>query len=188
MATVDFGDSELFEQFEEKVPVAKHIRMTHDEEEGSDQLRELRQSLEECEERIQRLNAENEELKRKLNVLSRPSSIKIENSKTDGPLCHILFGNNSISKQYRQEIEDFVFHLVQKHLHEHNNDPDGSALHVNPHYSSFVIEESYKIKTSSTSKHIKDAFSMIGSVLYFTNFCVDKLGQPLLNENPQQTE
>ncbi|XP_051545190.1 zinc finger CCHC domain-containing protein 8-like [Myxocyprinus asiaticus] len=189
MAAVDFGDTELFEQFEEKVPVAKHIRMTHndddDDEEGSDQLR---QSLEECEERIQRLNAENEELKRKLNILSRPMGIKIENSKTDGPLYQVLFGNNSISKQHRQEIEDFIFHLVQKHLHEQNNVPDGSALHVNPHYSSFVMEESYKKKASCTSKHIKDAFSMIGSVLYFTNFCIDKLGQPLLNENPQLTE
>lgn len=29
---------------------------------------------------------------------------------------------------------------------------------------------------------------MVGSVLYFTSFCVDKLGQPLLNDNPQQTE
>ena len=29
---------------------------------------------------------------------------------------------------------------------------------------------------------------MVGSVLYFTTFCLDKLGQPLLNENPQQTD
>lgn len=29
---------------------------------------------------------------------------------------------------------------------------------------------------------------VVGSVLYFTNFCLDKLGQPILNENPQLTE
>lgn len=29
---------------------------------------------------------------------------------------------------------------------------------------------------------------VVGSVLYFTTFCLDKLGQPLLNENPQLTE
>lgn len=29
---------------------------------------------------------------------------------------------------------------------------------------------------------------VIGSVLYFTSFCVDKLGQPLLNESPQLTD
>ncbi|XP_051748754.1 zinc finger CCHC domain-containing protein 8 [Ctenopharyngodon idella] len=190
MAAVDFGDSELFDQFEEKAPA--HIRMIDegDDEEGesSDRLRELRQTLEVCEETIERLNAENEELKRKLNILSRPTGIKIADSKTDGPLCQVNYGNSIISKQCRKEIEDFIYCLVQKHLHECNNDKEGSALHVNPHHSSFVMEESYKAKTSSDSKHIKNAFSIIGSVLYFTNFCVDKLGQPLLNENPQLTE
>ncbi|KAG8456071.1 hypothetical protein GDO86_002027 [Hymenochirus boettgeri] len=29
---------------------------------------------------------------------------------------------------------------------------------------------------------------VVGSVLYFTDFCLDKLGQPLLNENPQLTD
>ena len=29
---------------------------------------------------------------------------------------------------------------------------------------------------------------VIGSVLYFTTFSVDKLGQPLLDENPQLTD
>lgn len=61
MAAVDFGDSELFDQFEEKAPA--HIRMIDegDDEEGesSDRLRELRQTLEVCEETIERLNAEN---------------------------------------------------------------------------------------------------------------------------------
>lgn len=29
---------------------------------------------------------------------------------------------------------------------------------------------------------------VVGSVLYFTSFCLDKLGQPLLNDNPQLTD
>lgn len=29
---------------------------------------------------------------------------------------------------------------------------------------------------------------VIGSVLYFTTFSLDKLGQPLMNENPQLTD
>ncbi|XP_056103339.1 zinc finger CCHC domain-containing protein 8-like isoform X1 [Rhinichthys klamathensis goyatoka] len=190
MAAVDFGDVELFEQFEEKAPT--HIRIIDegDEEEGesSDRLRGLRQTLEVCEETVERLKAENEELKRKLNILSRPTGIKIADSKTDGPLCQVNYGNSIISKQCRKDIEDFIYCLVEKRLHECNNDPEGSALHVNPHHSSFVMEESYKAKTSSDSQLIKNAFSIIGSVLYFTNFCVDKLGQPLLNENPQLTE
>lgn len=32
------------------------------------------------------------------------------------------------------------------------------------------------------------SFQVVGSVLYFTSFCLDKLGQPLLNENPQLTD
>ncbi|XP_057213841.1 zinc finger CCHC domain-containing protein 8 [Triplophysa rosa] len=185
MAEVDFGDTELFDQFE-KAPVVKHIRFSDVDEEESD---EVRDRLVACEATIERLNAENEELKRNLNILSRPTGIKIENSKTDGPLCQVLFGNNSISKQRRQEIEDFICCLVQKHLQEQKrNDPEGSALHVNPQYSSFVMEESYKVQDSCTSRQVKDAFSVVGSVLYFNNFCVDKLGQPLLNENPQLTE
>ncbi|XP_042581018.1 zinc finger CCHC domain-containing protein 8-like [Cyprinus carpio] len=190
MATVEFGDSELFDQFEENAPERDRIieEVADEESESSDRLRDLRQTLEVCEDTIERLNAENEELKRKLNILSRPTGIKIDDSKIDGPLCQINYGNNIISRQCRKEMEDFIFSLVQKRLQECKNDPEGSALHVKPHHSSFVMEESYKVKTSSDFKHIKNAFSMIGSVLYFTNFCVDKLGQPLLNENPQLTD
>lgn len=61
MAAVDFGDAELFEQFDEKAPT--HIRIIDegDEEEGesSDRLRGLRQTLEVCEETVERLKAEN---------------------------------------------------------------------------------------------------------------------------------
>ncbi|XP_056314752.1 zinc finger CCHC domain-containing protein 8 isoform X2 [Danio aesculapii] len=186
MAAVEFGDTELFEQFEDKASARITDEGEDEEGEGSDRLHELRQTLGECEETIGRLNAENEELKRKLNILSRPTGIKIEDSKTSGPVCQINYGNNIISRQCRNEIEDFIFSLVQKQLY--NNDREASTPHVVPHPSSFVMAESYKVKTSSDSKLIKNAFSVIGSVLYFTDFCVDKLGQPLMNENPQQTE
>lgn len=186
---VDFGDSELFEQLDADPPVPKHIRFTDDEEEEApDALQELRERLEECEGTVERLKAENEELRRKLKFLSRPKGIIVVNSKLDGPLCQIIFGNNSISKQHRQELEDYIFDLIQKDLQEQNNDKQGSASWAYPQNSSFVMEEIQKTKDSSTGKHIKDSFSMVGSVLYFTSFCLDKLGQPLLNENPQLTE
>lgn len=51
---VDFGDSELFEQFEADTPVAKHIRFTDDKE-----APDLRERIEECEETINRLKTEN---------------------------------------------------------------------------------------------------------------------------------
>ncbi|XP_047553012.1 zinc finger CCHC domain-containing protein 8 isoform X2 [Lutra lutra] len=51
-----------------------------------------------------------------------------------------------------------------------------------------MLEEDHKVEESCAIKNNKEAFSVVGSVLYFTNFCLDKLGQPLLNENPQLTE
>ncbi|KAI1901174.1 hypothetical protein AGOR_G00057470 [Albula goreensis] len=128
-----------------------------------------------------------QDLKRKLNVLARPSGCSVENSKLDGPLLQIIFGNNDISKQCRQEIEDCIYGLVQKHAQE-KHEKEKPSFHLKPQPSSFVLEENHKMKNSDPIKKIKDAFSVVGSVLYFTSFCLDKLGQPLLNENPQLTE
>lgn len=55
MAEFDFGDTELFDQFE-KAPVAKHIRFSDVDEEPSDKVHER---LVACEATIDRLNAEN---------------------------------------------------------------------------------------------------------------------------------
>uniref|UniRef100_A0A4W5RRY3 Zinc finger CCHC domain-containing protein 8 n=1 Tax=Hucho hucho TaxID=62062 RepID=A0A4W5RRY3_9TELE len=184
MAEVDFGDCELFEQLEESMPVATHIRFA---EEGGEEGSELKERLEECEETIRSLIEDNQELKRKLKVLTRPSGINVENIKIDGPLLQILFANNSISKQCRQEIEDSICSIVQKHQQQGEVEKGNPSGNVNPQSSSFIMEEDQKTKTCSIKK-IKEAFSMVGSVLYFTSFCVDKLGQPLLNDNPQQTE
>ncbi|TRY65335.1 hypothetical protein DNTS_032241 [Danionella cerebrum] len=192
----------MFEQFEDTAPIQSANRDDEDageQSESSGRLRQLQQTLEET---IERLNAENillhqrfarspsrephVELKRKLNVLSRPTGIKVPDSKTDGPLCQINYGNNLISKQCRSQIEDFIVSVVQKHLH--HNEADDSSPNLIPHPSSFVMEESYKVRASGGSKHVKKAFSIIGSVLYFTDFCVDKLGQPLLNDNPQLSD
>ncbi|NXW66164.1 ZCHC8 protein, partial [Eurystomus gularis] len=129
-----------------------------------------------------------QELKRKLNILTRPSGISVENPKVDGPLLQILFMNNVISKQYHQEIEDFVFSLVQKYEEQKRVEHEKTHFNVKPQPSSVLLEEDCKSASSNSVKKIKEAFSVVGSVLYFTNFCLDKLGQPILNENPQLTE
>uniref|UniRef100_A0A8B9G6Z9 Zinc finger CCHC domain-containing protein 8 n=1 Tax=Amazona collaria TaxID=241587 RepID=A0A8B9G6Z9_9PSIT len=126
-------------------------------------------------------------LKRKLNILTRPSGIYVENSKVDGPLLQILFMNNVISRQYHQEIEDFIFGLVQRYEEQRKNEEEKTQLNVEPQPSSVLLEEDGKAARSN-SKKVKEAFSVVGSVLYFANFCLDKLGQPILNENPQLTE
>ncbi|XP_077776343.1 zinc finger CCHC domain-containing protein 8 isoform X3 [Podarcis muralis] len=116
------------------------------------------------------------------------SGLTIDDSKLDGPLLQILFMNNTVSKQYHQEIEDFISCLVQKYEEQQSAESDKTYFNVKPQPSSFMLEEDHKVTISNTSKKIKEAFSVVGSVLYFTNFCLDKLGQPILNENPQLTD
>ncbi|XP_037672664.1 zinc finger CCHC domain-containing protein 8 isoform X2 [Choloepus didactylus] len=128
------------------------------------------------------------ELKRKLNILTRPSGILVNNTKLDGPLLQILFMNNVISKQYHQEIEEFVSNLVKRFEEQQKNDVEKTSFNLLPQPSSIMLEEDQKVEESCSVKNNKEAFSVVGSVLYFTNFCLDKLGQPLLNENPQLTE
>ncbi|XP_064434358.1 zinc finger CCHC domain-containing protein 8 isoform X3 [Mirounga angustirostris] len=96
--------------------------------------------------------------------------------------------NNVISKQYHQEIEEFVSNLVKRFEEQQKNDVEKTSFNLLPQPSSVMLEEDHKVEESCAIKNNKEAFSVVGSVLYFTNFCLDKLGQPLLNENPQLTE
>ncbi|XP_053328435.1 zinc finger CCHC domain-containing protein 8 isoform X2 [Spea bombifrons] len=186
MAEVDFGGSELFEQLDEDTPAQPvHLRFdeaTDNEEEPSG----IREQLAQCEETINQLRAENDELRRKLSMLSRPSGLSLDD-KFNGPLLQILFMNHVVSKQYHQEIEDFITHLTQKYEEHQKSNPEKTSFNLKPQPSSILLEEN-GCSSVDTIKKIKDAFSVVGSVLYFTNFCLDKLGQPLLNENPQMTE
>ncbi|XP_075690255.1 zinc finger CCHC domain-containing protein 8 [Rhinoderma darwinii] len=186
MAEVEFGDFELFEQLDGEVAAqAVHIRF--DQAEDSDvKSNSLQEQLASCEETIAQLRAENQELRRKLSVLSRPSGFSVD-EKFGGPLLQILFMNHVISKQYHQEIEDFVSSLVQKHEEETKVNPENTTFNIKPQPSSISLEASDSCSVNAIKK-IKEAFSVVGSVLYFTNFCLDKLGQPLLNENPQLTD
>ncbi|KAH1180322.1 zinc finger CCHC domain-containing protein 8 [Mauremys mutica] len=191
-AEVDFGDRELFEQLdgdEAAAPTAQPLHLRFEEDEELEEAGEaLRERLRDSEEMVRQLRSENQELRRKLKILTRPSGLSVDSSKLDGPLLQILFMNNVISKQYHQEIEDFISSLVQKYEEQQRAEPERTHFNVKPQPSSILLEEDHKVTSSNTIKKIKEAFSVVGSVLYFTNFCLDKLGQPILNENPQLTE
>ncbi|KAJ7309804.1 hypothetical protein JRQ81_007873 [Phrynocephalus forsythii] len=197
-AEVDFGDRELFEQLEEEedeeeekeaAAAGGSLPPPPPPQPGFDEAtEELRQRLRGCEEKVRALQEENRELKRKLNMLTRPSGLTVNDSKVEGPLLQILFMNNTISKQYHQEIEDFVSHLAHRYEEQQRDESDKTSFNIKPQPSSFVLEENRKVEITNTSKKIKEAFSVVGSVLYFANFCLDKLGQPILNENPQLTD
>ncbi|XP_055511675.1 zinc finger CCHC domain-containing protein 8 [Leucoraja erinacea] len=180
---LDFGDRKLFEEFEDSRP--SHVRFNSQDDDG--EAEGAPKKLRACEESVAYLRAENQELRRKLNLLTHPSKIVVSDSKTDGPMVQILFMNNNISKQFHQEIEDYVTGLVEKYEKELQSDHEKTVFNIKPQPSSVLLEEQPNVKSLNTGKKIKEAFHVVGSVQYFTSFCLDKLGQPLLNENPQLT-
>ncbi|XP_053726490.1 zinc finger CCHC domain-containing protein 8 [Synchiropus splendidus] len=186
MSEVDFGDLELFQQLEDSAPtVPKHTRFPDDEDDQGETSR-IREELEVSDERIVRLNEEIEALRRKVNILTRPSGITIEDVNSDGPVLQILYSNNFISKTCRQEIEDSVCGIILKHQNPASQGKD--SYHLKPQKSAFALDEDAHKSCAKTIKTTTEAFKVVGSVLYFTSFTVDKLGQPLLNDNPQLTE
>ncbi|XP_025789042.1 zinc finger CCHC domain-containing protein 8 isoform X2 [Puma concolor] len=165
-AEVDFGDLELFEAFdhpEESIPKPVHTRFKDDDGDEEDENgvgdAELRERLRQCEETIEQLRAENQELKRKLNILTRPSGILVNDTKLDGPLLQILFMNNVISKQYHQEIEEFVSSLVKRFEEQQKNDVEKTSFNLLPQPSSVMLEEDHKVEESCAIKNNKEAFS-----------------------------
>lgn len=186
MAEVDFGDRELFEQLDDSAPsVNTHLRFTYDDEENSE-LGLLRSRLEESEDHIQKLTEENKGLRRNLNVLMRPSGVTVEDINMDGPALQILYANNMITKKCRQEIEDAICSIMEKHQKPNGQKKNPYFLKAQP--SAFALEEDPEMSNSCSVKTTSESFKIIGSVQYFTTFSVDKLGQPLLNENPQMTD
>ncbi|XP_061585199.1 zinc finger CCHC domain-containing protein 8 [Cololabis saira] len=188
MAEVDFGDSELFQQLDDAAPlVPKHLHFSDNDEGDSEETAQLRSRLDECQDDMERLSEENKILRRKLSLLARPSGIAIQDVNTDGPLLQVLYTNNIISKQCRQEIEECICSVILKHQ-KPSHDEQKSLLHMKPQNSAFALEEDLQQLSANSVRTTTEAFKVVGSVLYFTTFSVDKLGQPLVNENPQLTD
>uniref|UniRef100_A0A8C6SK51 Zinc finger CCHC domain-containing protein 8 n=1 Tax=Neogobius melanostomus TaxID=47308 RepID=A0A8C6SK51_9GOBI len=186
MAEVDFGDQELFEQLDDSAPpVSTHLRFT-DEDEEDTEVGLLRSRLQEAEEQIHKLTEENKGLRRNLNVLMRPSGMTVDDVNMDGPALHILYANNMISKTCRQEIEDAIRCIIANHQKPNGQRKTLLLLKAQP--SAFALEEDPQQSKSCSVKTTSESFKIVGSVQYFTTFSVDKLGQPLLNENPQMTD
>uniref|UniRef100_A0A3Q0QXX2 Zinc finger CCHC domain-containing protein 8 n=1 Tax=Amphilophus citrinellus TaxID=61819 RepID=A0A3Q0QXX2_AMPCI len=93
---------------------------------------------------------------------------------------------NCPARKCRQEIEDCICSVILKH-----QKPDRekkSSFHIKPQNSAFALDEDPQKMSSSRVRTTMEAFKVVGSVLYFTTFNIDKLGQPLVNENAQLTE
>ncbi|RMC05784.1 hypothetical protein DUI87_17327 [Hirundo rustica rustica] len=159
-AEVDFGDRELFGQLEGEPGPPSPPAL-----EEPDPLLELYERLRDRDETVQRLRAENI-----LEGEAGPApgrgeagapccrGISVENPKVDGPLLQILFMNNVITKRYHQEIEDFIYSLVQKYEEQKKSEQEKSQLNPKPQPSSVLLEEDCK-GAGSSSKKVKEAFS-----------------------------
>ncbi|XP_059105585.1 zinc finger CCHC domain-containing protein 8 isoform X2 [Peromyscus eremicus] len=167
-AGVDFGDLELFEAFdpqEESTPKPVHTRFKDDEEEEEDDDdengvgdAELQEQLRHCEETIQQLRAENQELKRKLNILTRP-------------------------RQYHQEIEGFISNLVKQFEEQQKNDVEKTSFSLLPQPSSVTLEEDHKVEESCAIKNNKEAFSVsLDSSFLILQMCDSCLSVGWLND------
>ncbi|XP_077418379.1 zinc finger CCHC domain-containing protein 8 [Vanacampus margaritifer] len=191
MAEIEFGDAELFEQLDDFVPAPTHIRFPDQSDadalEDDEEMRRLRSRLDECDDCIEKLTEENKALRRKLTILTRPSGITIEDVNIDGPIAQIIYSNNTITKQYRQEIEDCVCGVILRCQKETNRNRRSASSYLKPQPSSFAMDEDPQKLTSTSVRTTTEAFKVVGSVLYFTSFSLDKLGQPLFNDNPQHT-
>ncbi|XP_067338709.1 zinc finger CCHC domain-containing protein 8-like [Channa argus] len=185
MAEVDFGATELIQQLNDFTqPAAMHDRFT-DDEEDQDDTSQLGSRLEDCDGYIQRLTEENKDLRRRLKILTQPSGIIFEDVNIDGPLLQVLY-TNIISKQCRQEIEDSICSVILKHQKD-GHEKKQSCFHMKPQHSA-LADEDLQRSISSSVKTTTEAFKVVGSVLYFTTFRVDKLGQHLVKGNPQLTD
>ncbi|XP_061674631.1 zinc finger CCHC domain-containing protein 8 [Syngnathoides biaculeatus] len=192
MSAIDFGDAQLFEQLDDFIPAPVHIRFPDregaDTAEDDEETGRLRSRLVECDDSIEKLTEENKALKRKLNFLTRPRGLTIEDVNIDGPIAQIIYSNNIISKQCRQEIEDSICDVILRYQTEGNHNRPSESSHVKPQPSSFAKNEDPLKINSARVRTTTEAFQVVGSVLYFSSFSVDKLGQPLLNNNPQHTD
>ncbi|XP_054629489.1 zinc finger CCHC domain-containing protein 8 isoform X2 [Dunckerocampus dactyliophorus] len=187
MADVDFGDVELFQQLDDpRPPEPTHIRFP-DDAEDHEEVSLLRGRLGECDDYIAKLTEENKALRRKLKVLTRPSGITVDDANVDGPVVQIIYSNNFLSKQCRQEIEDSVCGVILRQQKAGSTKSHSSSPYLKPQPSAFAMDEDPQKLSSTRVRTTTEAFKVVGSVLYFTTFSVDKLGQPLQNENPQLT-
>ncbi|KAG8514990.1 Zinc finger CCHC domain-containing protein 8, partial [Galemys pyrenaicus] len=140
-AEVDFGDLELFEAFdppEESPPKPVHTRFKDGDGGGGED---------------DEAEAGDAELRARLR-----HGMLVENTKLDGPLLQILFMNNVISKQYHQEIEEFVSNLVRRFEDQQKNDVEKTSFNLLPQPSSVMLEEDRKVEEACAVKNNKEAF------------------------------
>ncbi|XP_070572126.1 zinc finger CCHC domain-containing protein 8-like [Ptychodera flava] len=173
-----FGDNSLFEEFGNG-----HQSSSEESDGGEDQLKSERK---EYEEEICRLRQENLQLKQKLRLLIKNSNMAIKNANRDGPVAQIIFMNNDLIKKHHQELEDLMIRLSSQDQELSQDEIKSEKMQAHPQNSAVVLEKDQKSTQSSVVK-TRQAFTAISNVQYYNGFCIDQLGRPLIDFNPQLT-
>ncbi|XP_019622545.1 PREDICTED: zinc finger CCHC domain-containing protein 8-like [Branchiostoma belcheri] len=172
-----FASDALFEEFERE----------EDEENGGDLI--PADALGELQKEINAVCEENDALKRKLRVLSAPVSESVSET-VDGPSVQVLFMNNAIATKYRQDVEQFFLHLMQKESERKNDKIDQAVVHPPPQRSSFALQLGRGATESESveSREVRQLYTVTGSVQFYQSYCVDHLGQPLIDGDAKISE
>nr|XP_032809370.1 zinc finger CCHC domain-containing protein 8 isoform X2 [Petromyzon marinus] len=123
---------------------------------------------------LARLQADNDQLRRQVQLLQQSSDLLIPDPVKDGPFLHVLYMDGTRSTYCQAELEGILLQLMQQSGGE--RDPIPSQP------SSVVLGN--RTKGKDTGACIK----VVSNVRYYRSFCLDSIGRPLLRGNPAITE
>ncbi|KAF3695760.1 Zinc finger CCHC domain-containing protein 8 TRAMP-like complex RNA-binding factor ZCCHC8 [Channa argus] len=175
-----FGVTEILLVLDQKRSCKKrHHSKSRDKRRSRSRSRDRKKKARERKKRT--MDAQEALARRKILSLSQCLLIctSVENEVFHNLNCQQFFYNSSLKKQCFVSIQTSASFVIL--LCQHRRSTSSSHLYKQ-HY--FKVLGNYISGRTTTT----DAFKVVGSVLYFTTFSVDKLGQPLVNENPQLTD
>ncbi|XP_046569788.1 LOW QUALITY PROTEIN: zinc finger CCHC domain-containing protein 8-like [Haliotis rubra] len=105
----------------------------------------------------------------------------------DSPAVQVLFHNNSFSRKYRPQIEQFLAGLVEQEMY---NSRHGDRMPELPLQSSVptCVDLNPKLPVELRTNSMWMAHAIIGNAQFHHLFLVDTRGWPLVNLNPSLTD
>ncbi|XP_066923116.1 zinc finger CCHC domain-containing protein 8-like [Clytia hemisphaerica] len=112
---------------------------------------------------------------------------KLENDIQSKPFAVVMFLNNDISTAHRKEINNIMREVSEKDakqdvLMAHKLQPQNSAIPLK------AFTTNLKGKRCNPGKNQDEEPYIVCSCQYFKSFYLDRLGVPLLEDNPNQTD
>ncbi|XP_078737270.1 zinc finger CCHC domain-containing protein 8 [Lampetra fluviatilis] len=123
---------------------------------------------------LARLQADNDQLRRQVQLLQQSSDLLIPDPVKDGPFLHVLYMDGARSTHCQAELEGILLQLM------HQSGGERDPIPSQP--SSVVLGKRTKGKDADA------CIKVVSNVRYYRSFCLDSIGRPLLRGNPAITE